>query len=96
LVWGLGAVHLAFGPDLRLEPGGRKKRWRESGAKGETRPAERKSFQKTKLTGKEEESRECLRKKITCAALGRLLDVDRLTVVNFVKSRGLTAKKADD
>ena len=34
--------------------------------------------------------------KIPYAAMGRLLDIDRLTVVNFVKSCRLTAKKADD
>lgn len=58
------------------------------------RPKGRLSKQ-TKLTGKEEVIREYLRKKIPYAAMARLLDVDRLTVVNFVKSRGLAADKAD-
>lgn len=51
---------------------------------------------KTKLTGKEDIIREYLRKNVPCTVIARLLDVHRLTVVNFVKSRGLTAEKADD
>ena len=51
---------------------------------------------KTKLTGKEEIIREYLRKNVPCTVIARLLDVHRLTVVNFVKSRGLTTEKADE
>ena len=43
----------------------------------------------TKLTGKEEEIKELLRKKVSVSAIGRLLGVHRLTVDNFIKSRKL-------
>jgi DNA invertase Pin-like site-specific DNA recombinase len=51
--------------------------------------------QKTKLTGKEEIIKEYLRKKVPVSVIARLLDVHRLTVKSFVKSRGLTAEIAD-
>ena len=50
---------------------------------------------KTKLTGKEEIIKEYLRKKVPVSVIARLLDVHRLTVDSFVKTRGLTVKKAD-
>ncbi|NDY71055.1 invertase [Desulfobacter hydrogenophilus] len=43
----------------------------------------------TKLTGKEEEIKELLRKKVSVSAIGRILGVHRLTVDNFIKSRKL-------
>lgn len=46
--------------------------------------------QKTKLTGKEEQIKELLRKKVSLSAIGRILEVHRLTVTNFIKSRKLT------
>lgn len=45
--------------------------------------------QKTKLTGKEEHIKELLRKKVSLSAIGRILEVHRLTVTNFIKSRKL-------
>lgn len=44
---------------------------------------------KTKLTEKEKTIREFLDKKISVSAIARLLDVNRLTVSNFIKSRKL-------
>lgn len=44
---------------------------------------------KTKLTGKEEEIKEMLNKKISKSAIGRIFEVNRLTVNNFIKSRKL-------
>jgi putative DNA-invertase from lambdoid prophage Rac len=44
---------------------------------------------KTKLTGKEEEIKELLRKKVSVSAIGRILGVHRLTADNFIKSRKL-------
>ena len=44
---------------------------------------------KTKLTGKEDEIKRLLEKKISYSAIGRLLGVNRLTVKNFVESRKL-------
>ncbi|ACN18031.1 DNA-invertase (plasmid) [Desulforapulum autotrophicum HRM2] len=43
----------------------------------------------TKLTGKEEEIKDLLRKKVSVSAIGRILGVHRLTVDNFIKTRGL-------
>jgi len=43
----------------------------------------------TKLSGKEEEIKILLNKKMSYSAIGRLLGVHRLTVKNFVKSRKL-------
>lgn len=43
----------------------------------------------TKLTGKEKEIQELLKKKISISAIGRILGVNRLTVANFIKSRKL-------
>jgi len=43
----------------------------------------------TKLTGKEEEIKELLRKKVSVSAIGRILGVHRLTVDSFIKSRKL-------
>ena len=43
----------------------------------------------TKLTGKEEQIKELLAKNISYSAIGRILGVNRITVSNFVKSRGL-------
>ncbi len=51
---------------------------------------------KTKLTGKKEIIKEYLRKKVPYAIIARLLDVHRLTVVGFVKSRRLTVEEVDD
>jgi len=44
---------------------------------------------KTKLTGKEEEIKELLRKKVSVSAVGRILGVHRLTADSFIKSRKL-------
>ncbi|BDS15679.1 master DNA invertase Mpi family serine-type recombinase [Aureispira anguillae] len=44
---------------------------------------------RTKLTGKEEEIKLLLEKNISYSAIGRILGVNRLTVKNFVESRGL-------
>lgn len=44
---------------------------------------------KTKLTGKEEEIKELLRKNVPVATIGRILEVNRLTADNFIKSRKL-------
>ncbi len=44
---------------------------------------------KTKLTGKEEIIQEYLKKKVPYSIIARLLEVHRLTVVSFVKSRKL-------
>lgn len=44
---------------------------------------------KTKLTGKEEEIKELLRKNISVSAIGRILGVHRLTVDSFIKTRKL-------
>ena len=44
-----------------------------------------------KLTGKEEEIRKLLNKKLSYSAIGRLLDTHRITVAKFVQ----TAKLAD-
>lgn len=43
----------------------------------------------TKLTGKEEEIKDLLRKKVSVSAIGRILGVHRLTVDNFIKTREL-------
>ena len=43
----------------------------------------------TKLSGKEDEIKTLLEKQISYSAIGRLLGVHRLTVKNFVESRGL-------
>ena len=42
-----------------------------------------------KLTGKEEEIRKLLHKKISYSAIGRILGVHRLTVATFIKLNGL-------
>lgn len=44
---------------------------------------------KTKLSGKEDQIKELLEKDISYSAIGRILDVNRLTVKNFVESRNL-------
>jgi putative DNA-invertase from lambdoid prophage Rac len=49
----------------------------------------------TKLTGKEEIIKEYLRKDVPYTVIARLLDVHRLTVVSFVKSRKLMAQNTD-
>ncbi len=43
----------------------------------------------TKLTGKEEEIRGLLQKKVSITTIGRILGVHRLTVDRFVKNKGL-------
>jgi len=43
----------------------------------------------TKLTGKDEIIREFLRKKVSDAAIARILEVNRITLRNYVKSRKL-------
>jgi len=43
----------------------------------------------TKLTGKEAEIKDLLRKKVSISAIGRILGVHRLTVDNSIKSRKL-------
>lgn len=44
---------------------------------------------KTKLTGKDAIIQEFLRKKVSQAAIARLLEVNRLTVRNYIHSRNL-------
>lgn len=43
----------------------------------------------TKLTGKEEEIKELLNKKVSVSTIGRILGVHRLTVDSFIKTRKL-------
>lgn len=43
----------------------------------------------TKLSGKEEQIQELIDKKVSHSAIGRILGVNRITVKNFVQSRGL-------
>ena len=43
----------------------------------------------TKLSGKEEEVRELLSKKVSYSAIGRIMGVNRVTVKQFADSRGL-------
>ncbi|MFT4568428.1 MAG: DNA invertase Pin-like site-specific DNA recombinase [Saprospiraceae bacterium] len=43
----------------------------------------------TKLSGKEEDIKDLLEKKISYSAIGRILGVNRLTVKNFVETRNL-------
>lgn len=52
------------------------------------RPIGRKSA-KTKLTGREFKIKELLSKKVSYSAIGRILDVHRLTVAKFVKEKEL-------
>ncbi len=47
---------------------------------------------KIKLTGKEDEIKNLLNKKIPVSAIARLLDVHRLTVNSYIKSRGLNKR----
>lgn len=44
---------------------------------------------KTKLTGKEKQIKELLDKKVSYSAIGRILNVHRLTVAKFAKEHGL-------
>lgn len=44
----------------------------------------------TKLTGKEDTIKELLDKQISYSGIGRILEVNRLTVKNFVESRNLS------
>ena len=46
----------------------------------------------TKLTGKEEIIQDLLRKKVSVSAIGKILEVHRLTVNQFIKSRKLREK----
>jgi DNA invertase Pin-like site-specific DNA recombinase len=48
-------------------------------------------WKKTKLTGREKEIQEFLRKRIAVAAIARLLGVHRQTLTNFIKTRKLKA-----
>ena len=43
----------------------------------------------TKLSGKEEEIKELLSKKVSISAIARIVGVNRLTLTNFVNTRGL-------
>ena len=52
------------------------------------RPVGRKSA-KTKLTGREVKIKELIGKKVSYSAIGRILDVHRLTVAKFVKEKEL-------
>ena len=52
------------------------------------RPKGRKST-KTKLTGREKQIKELLNKKVSYSAIGRILNVHRLTVSKFAKEHGL-------
>ena len=47
---------------------------------------------KTKLTGKERQIKELLDKKVSYSAIGRILNVHRLTVAKFAKEHGLVQK----
>jgi len=44
---------------------------------------------RTKLSGKEDEIKELLSKKVSHSAIGRIMGVNRVTVTNFIKSREL-------
>ena len=44
---------------------------------------------KTKLTGKEQTIMDLLNKKVSVSAIGRILNVNRLTVKNYIVSRNL-------
>lgn len=44
---------------------------------------------KTKLTGKEATIKELLSKRVAVAAIARILEVDRLTLTHFIKTRNL-------
>lgn len=43
----------------------------------------------TKLSGKEEEIKELLSKKVSISAIARIVGVNRLTLTNFINTRGL-------
>lgn len=45
----------------------------------------------TKLSGKEEQIKELLSKKVSYSAIGRIMGVNRVTVKQFAESRGLNA-----
>ena len=45
------------------------------------------------VSGKEEIIKEYLRKRVPYAVIARLLDVHRLTVISFIKSRKLTIEE---
>lgn len=47
---------------------------------------------RTKLTGKERQIKELLDKKVSYSAIGRILNVHRLTVAKFAKEHGLVQK----
>jgi len=44
---------------------------------------------KTKLTGKEEIIKDLLKNRVSVCAIGRILNVNRMTVSSFIKSRKL-------
>ena len=46
----------------------------------------------TKLSGKEDEIKDLLKKKVSVSAIGRILNVNRLTVENYIKTRNLREK----
>lgn len=46
----------------------------------------------TKLSGKEEQIKELLEKKVSYSAIGRIMGVNRITVMQFVKNRKLDKK----
>ena len=59
-------------------------------SEGKTLGRPKGSFSKTtKLTGKESIIKEMLEKKISVSAISRILEVNRLTVHNFIQTRGL-------
>ncbi len=43
----------------------------------------------TKLSGREDDIRELLKKRVSYSAIARIMKVDRITLTNFVKSRKL-------
>lgn len=55
------------------------------------RPKGRKS-KKLKLTGKQDEIKKLLDKKVSISAIGRLLGVHRITVTEFIEKHGLKGK----
>ncbi len=50
----------------------------------------------TKLTGKEDDIRNLLDKKVAVSAIARILNVNRLTVRNFIKTRKLESLSSEN
>lgn len=64
---------------------------RQFSGKSVGRPKGKKSI-RTKLTGKEDEVRTYFKKGLSYTAIGKLLDVNRLTVKSFIMNLGVRTK----